>query len=84
MLNIHWAEPKNPNDPSHVEASERMMQFDFGWFANPIFVNGSYPGIMVENIGKLSLAQGLSKSRLPEFTSQERTEINGKKIILLC
>ena len=83
MLNIYWAEPKKPNDRSHGEASERMMQFDFGWFANPIFVNGSYPGIMVENIGKLSSAQGLSKSRLPEFTMPEQREINGKKLTLL-
>lgn len=79
VLNIHWAQPKNPDDASHVEASERMMQFDFGWFANPLFVNGSYPGVMVDNVEKRSIAQGYTESRLPKFTSQERQEINGNQ-----
>ncbi|XP_061162615.1 uncharacterized protein LOC133171833 [Saccostrea echinata] len=76
VLNIHWAEPMDPNNPSHLAASERMMQFDFGWFANPVFINGSYPEVMVENVARRSQAQGL-KSRLPKFTSQEQKEING-------
>lgn len=77
VLNIHWAEPKNSDDASHVTASETMMQFDFGWFANPIFVDGSYPNVMVEKIGNKSAAQGLSSSRLPEFTDDEKKEIKG-------
>jgi lactase-phlorizin hydrolase len=77
VLNIHWAEPKNPDDASHVTASETMMQFDFGWFANPIFVDGTYPKVMVENIGNKSAAQGFNKSRLPEFTKAEKKEIKG-------
>lgn len=77
VLNIHWAQPKKPDDASHVQASERMMQFDFGWFANPLFVNGSYPGVMVDHVEKRSIAQGYQESRLPKFTSLERQEING-------
>lgn len=77
VLNIHWAQPKNPDDASHVQASERMMQFDFGWFANPLFVSGSYPGVMVDHVEKRSIAQGYQESRLPKFTSLERQEING-------
>ena len=33
-----------------VQASEIQAQFDVGWFANPIFVNGKYPDIMRQKV----------------------------------
>ena len=49
-LNIFWAEPADPHDPSHVGASDTFIQFELGWFAHPIFVNGSYPDVMREKV----------------------------------
>ena len=58
-LNIHWAEPEDPSDPTHMEvilvagifrenfqASETVMQFSLGWFAKPILVDGRYPEVV--------------------------------------
>ena len=50
VLNGEWAEPLDPANPSHVEASERELQFSIGWYAHPIFKNGSYPPIMRERV----------------------------------
>ena len=47
---MNWDEPTIHNDSSHVEASEIQAQFDVGWFANPIFVNGKYPDIMRQKV----------------------------------
>ncbi|KAG9341215.1 hypothetical protein JZ751_019655 [Albula glossodonta] len=46
-----------------IEAAERYVQFYLGWFATPIF-HGDYP-------------QGLGSSRLPTFSSQEKSYIKG-------
>jgi beta-glucosidase/6-phospho-beta-glucosidase/beta-galactosidase len=55
-LAIAWAEPENPSDPSHLEASETEMQFGLGWYAHSIFVNGEYPPIMRQKV-YITLAQ---------------------------
>ena len=52
-LNMNWDEPAIYNDSSHVEASEIQAQFDVGWFANPIFINGKYPDIMRQKVSLL-------------------------------
>ena len=69
-LNIVWKEPKT-NDPRDVEATERAMQFDLGWFANPIYGDGDYPEVMRKQIARKSMENGLMRSRLPEFTPAE-------------
>ena len=28
-LNIHWAEPEDPSDPTHVEVIQVVLVFDF-------------------------------------------------------
>ena len=52
-LNTDWFEPEDFQNSSHVEASETMLQFWFGWFANPILINGKYPEIMRQKVSKL-------------------------------
>lgn len=79
-LNINWAQPKNTSDPAHWAASNRAMQFELGWFAHPILVNGDYPQVMKDQIGNKSRAQGFTKSRLPEFTDSEKGYIAGQLI----
>ncbi|XP_059091138.1 cytosolic beta-glucosidase-like [Tigriopus californicus] len=76
-LNVDWAEPQDPNDPSHQEASENNLQFSIGWFAHAIFKDGKYPGVMRQKIDAKSQEQGFEKSRLPEFTAEESAEIKG-------
>ncbi|XP_053554228.1 lactase/phlorizin hydrolase-like [Bombina bombina] len=76
-INSDWAEPINPYKQEDADAVERYMTFFAGWFADPIFKNGDYNEIMKTNIRERSLAQGLSKSRLPEFTESEKMRIKG-------
>ncbi|XP_075685341.1 lactase/phlorizin hydrolase-like [Rhinoderma darwinii] len=76
-INSDWAEPRNPYKQEDVEAARRYMMFYGGWFANPIFNNGDYNEIMKSRVRERSLAQGLTKSRLPEFTEEEKKRIKG-------
>ncbi|KFW79364.1 Lactase-phlorizin hydrolase, partial [Manacus vitellinus] len=76
-ISSEWAEPRNPHKQEDIEASRRFMQFLLGWFAHPIFKNGDYNEVMKRRIRERSLAQGLSQSRLPEFTESEKQRIKG-------
>uniref|UniRef100_A0AAQ6AQ77 beta-glucosidase n=1 Tax=Amphiprion ocellaris TaxID=80972 RepID=A0AAQ6AQ77_AMPOC len=75
-INSDWAEPRNPYKQEDVDAAMRYLQFFIGWFAHPIF-KGDYPEIMKSIIQRRSLAAGLPKSRLPEFTPEEINRIKG-------
>ncbi|XP_057263567.1 LOW QUALITY PROTEIN: beta-klotho [Pezoporus wallicus] len=77
-LSLHsdWAEPANPYSESHSEAANRFLQFEIGWFANPIFKTGDYPATMREYISSKN-RNGLSYSLLPSFTSKEKQLIKG-------
>ncbi|XP_076118921.1 lactase/phlorizin hydrolase-like [Alosa pseudoharengus] len=75
-INSDWAEPRNPYKQEDIDAARRYVQFYMGWFANPIF-KGDYNEIMKTTIRERSLAAGLLKSRLPEFTPEEIKRING-------
>ena len=58
-LNIHWAEPRDPENIEDIKASERYLQFNFGWFAHPILKDGKYPSEMREKIDDKSKKQGI-------------------------
>ncbi|XP_004616567.1 lactase/phlorizin hydrolase [Sorex araneus] len=76
-INSDWAEPRDPTNQEDVEAARRYVQFMGGWFAHPIFKNGDYNEVMKTRIRDKSLAAGLNRSRLPEFTESEKRRING-------
>ncbi|XP_062389587.1 lactase/phlorizin hydrolase-like [Sardina pilchardus] len=76
-LNADWVEPKDPNTPRQITAADRALQFQLGWFAHPIFKNGDYPDAMKWQVGNKSDLQGLEVSRLPTFTDQDKTYIQG-------
>ncbi|XP_072030792.1 lactase/phlorizin hydrolase-like [Amphiura filiformis] len=76
-LSTDYGMPDNPDNPDDVEAAIRYMQFTAGWFAHPILKNGDYPDMMKWKVGNKSLAQGLSESRLPTFTAEEKAMIKG-------
>ncbi|XP_052799781.1 lactase/phlorizin hydrolase-like [Mya arenaria] len=76
-ISVGWPEPVHMYDPEDLEASERDTQFSCGWFAHPIFVDGDYSPIMKKLVSEKSYQQGFNVSRLPEFTDEEKTFING-------
>lgn len=53
-----------------------LCYFQVGWFANPIY-NGDYPAVMKERIAYRSQIEGFERSRLPEFTEEEKRLIRG-------
>ncbi|KAL3286567.1 hypothetical protein HHI36_001068 [Cryptolaemus montrouzieri] len=57
-------------------AAELQMQFDFGWFFNPI-VYGNYPQVMIDRIDELSKREGYNTSRLPKFSDNEIETMKG-------
>ncbi|XP_063932893.1 myrosinase 1-like [Zophobas morio] len=77
VLDTYWYEPSSDSDEDK-EAEERQRQFTFGWFANPIYhPDGNYPQVMIDRIAERSKQEGFSKSRLPEFTTDEIEYIKG-------
>jgi len=76
-FNTAYGWPLDPDNPLDVEAANRMMSFDLGWFADPIYKGGAYPPEMVDRIRNKSLAQGFPQSRLPEFTPEEAARVSG-------
>ncbi|KAJ8314418.1 hypothetical protein KUTeg_008031 [Tegillarca granosa] len=69
---------KNPFSPADVKAADTATQFQYGWFAHPVFINGDYPEVMKWKIGNKSKEQDLTESRLPVFTENEKLNIRGK------
>lgn len=74
---IGWAEPADMYNPEDLEAAERDLAFEIGWFIHPIYINGDYPERMKAAVAAKSAAQGYNASRLPEFTESEKKRING-------
>ncbi|KAJ8943035.1 hypothetical protein NQ318_022579, partial [Aromia moschata] len=74
-IDTPWFEPNTTSDED-VMAAERQLQFEFGWYANPIF-NGDYPEIMKIRVAMRSKLEGFTTSRLPAFTEEEIVYING-------
>ncbi|PHH80283.1 hypothetical protein CDD83_3771 [Cordyceps sp. RAO-2017] len=60
-LNGDYYEPWDGADSRDCEAAERRMQFQIGWFANPIFLQSDYPPCMRAQLG----------DRLPRFDAAE-------------
>ncbi|GJQ82456.1 hypothetical protein Trydic_g11867, partial [Trypoxylus dichotomus] len=70
-VNGVWAEPLSESDEDQASA-DLYMSMNFAWFLDPIFGNGDYPANMKQAIDDLSVSQGFKRSRLPEFTPEEK------------
>jgi beta-glucosidase/6-phospho-beta-glucosidase/beta-galactosidase len=66
------------NSSDDIAAADRGVQFQMGWFAHAIFIDGDYPQVMKDRIYQHSQALGLNYSRLPVFEEWEKRYINGK------
>jgi beta-glucosidase/6-phospho-beta-glucosidase/beta-galactosidase len=71
-LNSDYAYPLDAKSPLDVAAAERKMQFELGWFLEPM-VSGDYPAIMRERVGE----------RLPRFTPEETALVKGSYDLLM-
>ena len=58
-----------------MDAVERYLQFNFGWFAHPIIKDGKYPKIMRQKIDSKSLKQGNSDFCLPMYFEASKDKI---------
>ena len=66
-LNSEWREPRNPKSQADADAKERDLQYQLGWFAEPVFLTGDYPALMRQELGE----------RLPAFTPEESSALLG-------
>ena len=71
-FNTDFIEPADRSKQSDLDAADRVLRFNLGWFANPIFVNGDYPEVMKSTIATKSAYQGFGESRLPPFSTEEK------------
>ncbi|CAG9857451.1 unnamed protein product [Phyllotreta striolata] len=76
VIDTVWYEPDNVTEVSSVLASEFMMHFTYGLYANPI-VFGDFPDVVKERVARRSAAQGFPRSRLPVFTEEEQRLVKG-------
>ncbi|ESW22408.1 hypothetical protein PHAVU_005G151500 [Phaseolus vulgaris] len=64
-LITHWFEPYS-NSQADKDASERALDFMFGWYMEPL-ISGKYPSSMCSLVGK----------RLPKFSNEESKLLAG-------
>jgi len=81
-LNINWAEPRDEAEAADIEASNTYLNFNLGWYAHAIFVDGKYPEVMRSKIDDKSAAQGFEESRLPHFSDEDSATILGSSDFL--
>nr|BAE16356.1 myrosinase [Eutrema japonicum] len=66
VMITRWFLPFDENDKDCIDATERMKEFFFGWFMEPL-TKGRYPDIMRKIVG----------SKLPNFTEAEARQVAG-------
>ncbi|CAI9096457.1 OLC1v1032612C1 [Oldenlandia corymbosa var. corymbosa] len=64
-----WAEPYHPTSTDDQDAAERVLEFMYGWFLNPV-TYGQYPTVMIDRLK--------AKGRpLPPFSDDEQRDLKG-------
>jgi len=66
VLNVNYRSPLDASEELDRRAAQRALDFEMGWFADPIF-SGDYPLRMRKTCGK----------RLPRFTDREKKLVRG-------
>ncbi|XP_075233271.1 myrosinase 1 [Lycorma delicatula] len=71
------------NKIEDINAAKRTRTFEVEWLLHPIFSStGDYPPLMKKIINEKSLAEGRTRSRLPELTADEIELIKGSSDFL--
>ncbi|XP_004449719.2 klotho [Dasypus novemcinctus] len=70
-LQADWVEPACPLSPRDQEVAERVLEFDIGWLAEPVFGSGDYPRVMRDWLTQRN------NFLLPYFTDEERRLVQG-------
>eukprot|EP00604_Paraphysomonas_vestita_P003226 CAMPEP_0174821732 /NCGR_PEP_ID=MMETSP1107-20130205/9227_1 /TAXON_ID=36770 /ORGANISM="Paraphysomonas vestita, Strain GFlagA" /LENGTH=268 /DNA_ID=CAMNT_0016039067 /DNA_START=678 /DNA_END=1484 /DNA_ORIENTATION=- len=65
-LNTDFAYPLNPASEDDQKAAQRNLEFQAGWYADPVFF-GNYPQSMIDAVG----------DRLPTFTPEQSQRLKG-------
>ncbi|CAH0697039.1 unnamed protein product [Spodoptera exigua] len=76
-ISVNWFEA-DTDSVEDLAAAELMRQAQWGIYAEPIFSSeGGFPKEFSERIAEKSAQQGFSRSRLPEFTEEEKAFVKG-------
>ncbi|XP_029458535.1 klotho [Rhinatrema bivittatum] len=75
-LQADWVEPACPFFTNDIEATNRILEFDIGWLAEPIFGHGDYPHVMREWLNQRN-SFDMYDFHLPSFTADEKKLIQG-------
>ncbi|XP_047035815.1 lactase-phlorizin hydrolase-like [Helicoverpa zea] len=76
-ISVNWFGPAT-NSAEDKLAAEIMRQVQWGLYAEPIFsAEGGFPRELSQRIAEKSAQQGFSRSRLPDFTEEEKAYVKG-------
>lgn len=75
-LQADWVEPACPFSRNDQEVADRILEFDIGWLAEPIFGNGDYPHVMRAWLHQRNSVD-LYNFHLPSFSEDEKKLIQG-------
>ncbi|XP_053312338.1 klotho [Spea bombifrons] len=75
-LQADWVEPACPFSENDKNTSQRILEFEVGRLADPIFLTGDYPKLMRDWLMKGS-SLDLFEVHLPYFTEDEKKMIKG-------
>ncbi|XP_015235554.1 PREDICTED: klotho [Cyprinodon variegatus] len=70
-LHMDWVEPAFSFSREDVEPAKRVLDFNVGWLAEPIFGSGDYP------MGMRSWLRQLNSLELPVFNEEDRQLVMG-------
>lgn len=70
-MQADWIEPACPFSQNDKEVAERVLEFDIGWLAEPIFGSGDYPRVMRDWLNQKN------NFLLPYFTEDEKKLVRG-------
>lgn len=75
-LQADWVEPACPFSRNDQEVADRILEFDIGWLAEPIFGSGDYPEVMRAWLHRINSVD-LYNFHLPYFSEDEKKLIQG-------
>ncbi|CAK1594684.1 unnamed protein product [Parnassius mnemosyne] len=76
-ISVNWFGPKTDSEEDHF-AAELSRQREWGLYAEPIFSEeGGFPKELSEKVAQKSIEQGYPRSRMPEFTDDEKAFVKG-------